>query len=129
MRAYKLIRQMKDGTLRSLFIDKITERPIGKWLQAEDHPTKGYAERFGWHCTFLPVAPHLTTKGRVWAEVELDGEIEYKERPECQGGKWLLGKDRMRIIRILSDNECAFINAQEQDSHRVLSNLHIAKSR
>ena len=107
MRAYKLMRHMKSGALRSLFIDKSADRPIGQWMQAEFHPTKGFEARYGWHCTLLPIAPHLSVKGRVWVEVELDGEIDTKERPACQGGRWLLAKGRMKIIRILSSEEVA----------------------
>lgn len=62
MIAYKLMRQMKSGALRSLFIDKKVDRPIGVWLHAEFHPTKGFAERYGWHCTYFPRAPYLITQ-------------------------------------------------------------------
>jgi hypothetical protein len=65
MKAYKLMKHRKDGTLGSLFIHRKAVIPVGVWLDAEDHPTKGYAHRVGWHCTFKPYAPHLGTKGRV----------------------------------------------------------------
>lgn len=99
MKAYKLMRLRKNGTLGSLFINKRDVIPIGVWLEAEDHPTKGYAHRPGWHCTFKPVAPHLSLKNRVWVEVEVE-DFEVFERPISQGGKWILAK-QMKVIRII----------------------------
>ena len=72
MKAYKLIRKMKDGSLSPLFINKKSRIPIGTWMDAELNPTKGFAVRKGWHCTLKPEAPHLSDKGRVWVEVEVD---------------------------------------------------------
>ena len=97
MRAYKLIRKMKDGKLSHLFINKKSRTPVGIWLDAEAHPTKGFAFRKGWHCTLEPVAPHLSDKGRVWVEVE---NVELYDRPESQGGTWVLAQ-RMKIIKEL----------------------------
>lgn len=100
---YKLVKQRKDGSLGSLFIHASERLPFGKWLKAEFFPTKGYAPRYGWHCTFYPYAPHLSTKGRVWVECEVSGWKTY-DRPESQGGAWILA-DRMKIDRIISDSE------------------------
>ena len=103
MIAYKLIRKMKDGSLSPLFINKTSRIPLGKWLQAENHPTKGFASRHGWHCTLKPVAPHLAIGGngkgkdRVWVEVEVEDVVHYN-RPESQGGTWVLAQ-RMKVIR------------------------------
>jgi hypothetical protein len=47
--AYKLFRVRKDGTLGPLFINRPQRVPVGKALVAEDHPTKGFAFRPGWH--------------------------------------------------------------------------------
>lgn len=96
MTAYKLVRKMKDGSLAPLFINKRLRLPIGEWLQAENHPTPGFAERAGWHCCFKPVAPHLKEKGRVWVQVEIEDFNKYN-RPESQGGFWLLA-NRMKVI-------------------------------
>jgi len=93
------MRLRKNGTLGSLFINKRDVIPIDVWLEAEDHPTKGYAHRPGWHCTFKPVAPHLSLKNRVWVEVEVE-DFEVFERPISQGGKWILAK-QMKVIRII----------------------------
>jgi len=87
---------MKDGSYSPLFINKKSRIPVGVWLESESHPTKGYARRPGWHCTIQPVAPHLSTKNRVWVEVEVE-DYELYNRPESQGGTWVLAR-RMKVI-------------------------------
>lgn len=82
---------MADGSLSSLFIDKRSRLPLGVWLDAESHPTPGFAVRPGWHCCPEPRAPHLTERGRVWVEVEIDGVSE-ERRPASQGGLWYLAQ-------------------------------------
>lgn len=101
MLAYKLFRLRKDGTLGPLFINARQRVPMGEWLEAEDHPTKGFAHRPGWHATLLPIAPHLSEKGRVWCQVELGGSVRRFERPESQGGTWVLA-ERLRVVAVLS---------------------------
>lgn len=105
MKAYKLLRKRRDGSLGPLFINRSQVIPYGEWLAAEDHPTKGFKQRPGWHCAPNPVAPHLKTElrsgeHRVWCEVAIKQITEYP-RPANQGGKWLLA-ERMRIIRELN---------------------------
>ncbi len=100
MKAYKLIRKMKDGSLSPLFINQKSRVPIGVWLDAGFHPRKGFAERKGWHCTIEKNAPHLSEKGRVWVEVEVD-DYELYNRPKSQGGTWVLAQ-RMKVIREIS---------------------------
>lgn len=97
-KAYKLLRVRKDGSLGPLFINRRQRIPIGEWLDAENHPTKGYAVRPVWHCTLEKRAPHMKMGGRVWCEVIVDGEERYN-RPESQGGTWLIAK-RMMVISI-----------------------------
>jgi hypothetical protein len=99
MIGYKLFRIRKDGTLGPLFINARLRVPVGEWLEAEDHPTKGYAHRPGWHAAATPCAPHLSEKGRVWCKVELEGVRRYP-RPESQGGEWLLA-DRLRVLEVM----------------------------
>lgn len=99
MVAYKLMKLRKNGTLGPLFINARQIVPIGSWLPAEEHPTKGFAYRPGWHCCFKPVAPHLSEKGRVWVKVEVE-EYRTYNRPESQGGSWVLA-DRMKVIGLL----------------------------
>lgn len=108
MKAYKLVRKKKDGKLYPLFINKTVPTPIGEWLDAECHPTNGFAVRTGWHCCFKPFAPHLKEKlsngeQRVWVEVEVDDWTSY-ERPQKQGGAWILAQ-RIKIIKELSQEE------------------------
>lgn len=49
-RAFKLLKLRRNGTLCPLFINRKQVISIGKWLPAEDHPTKGYAHRPGLTC-------------------------------------------------------------------------------
>lgn len=98
MIVYKLFRQLKNGNITSLFINKKVSLEENKWLSAESHPTKGYTLRPFWHCTEKPYAPHLSTKNRVWKRVEIK-DFEEFIRPEHQGGKWYLAKQ----IKILKD--------------------------
>lgn len=99
MIAYKLLTKRKDGTLGPLFINRKQRIKKDEWLIAEDHPTKGYAYRPGWHCTKTPNAPHLTERNRQWCEVEIK---DYEEclRPESQGGLWYLAKE-MKLVKEL----------------------------
>lgn len=99
MIAYKLFKERKDGTLGPLFINRRQRIPVGEWLEAECHPTKGYAVRPGWHCTSQPVAPHLKDtpeSGRVWVVVEISDYTKF-ERPENQGGLWFIA-NKMKVI-------------------------------
>jgi hypothetical protein len=96
MKAYKLLRIRRDGTLGSLFISRGSILPRGVWLAAEEMPTKKFKRRFGWHCTALPNAPHLymnlaNGEQRYWYEVEMDGVTALK-RPACQGSMWYLAE-------------------------------------
>ena len=97
MKAYKLFRQRKNGSLGSLFINKRQVLKIGEWYQAESHETKGYKFRPFWHSLPQPKANHLSEKNRIWYEIEID---QYKiiERPESQGGTWYLS-EKVRILQ------------------------------
>ena len=108
------LRMKKDGKVYPLFIDKTTPTKFGEWLPAECHPTKGFAVRQGWHCCFTPYAPHLkeslsSGEQRVWVEVEVEDYTTY-DRPESQGGAWILA-NRMKAIRIITMEEAAAIRA------------------
>jgi len=100
MMAYKLFRVRKDGTLGPLFINRTQVIPIGVWLDAEDHPTSGYAHRPGWHVSAAPHAPHLSRdlqrKRRLWRTVEIENYVEL-QRPQVQGGTWFIAQ-RMRVL-------------------------------
>lgn len=96
MLAYKLLRERKNGTLGPLFINRRQVIPVGGWLLAEPHRTKGFAFRPGWHCCKFPEAPHLSKKGRVWYLVEID-DYQVVERPASQGGTWFLAR-KMKLV-------------------------------
>jgi len=99
MKAHKLVRLMKNGSLSSLFIGQKNRLPIGEWIEAECLPTKGFTIRPGWHCTKEPVAPHLSIKDRVWVKVEIKNYTKLY-RPESQGGVWYLA-NKMKILSIV----------------------------
>ena len=126
MTVYKKVRLMKDGSLKPLFIGKDKPFVFGQWMHCEFIPTKGFAERSvqtndnskigGWHCCYQPLAPHLSDKlssgeKRVWIECEARGRHTRYERPESQGGAWLLVEEIMPV-RIVSDSEVAQIIAR-----------------
>jgi hypothetical protein len=99
--AYKLLRRRKDGTLGPLFINRGQVIQPGRWLKARCYPTAGFAVRPGWHCTSSPEAPHLSPKGRVWAEVEIADYVPHV-RPAAQGGLWFTA-NRMRVLQLLEE--------------------------
>ncbi|PWT76424.1 MAG: hypothetical protein C5B59_06555 [Bacteroidetes bacterium] len=99
IRAYKLMRVRKDGTLGPLFINPRQRIPVMKWLRAESHRTPGFAYRPGWHACSEPVAPHLSKRGRVWCQVLLRGAAKH-HRPESQGGLWYTAK-WMKVMSIV----------------------------
>ena len=101
MMAFNLCRQLKNGDIRSLFINKKISLPFNQWLEAESHPTKGFKERPFWHCTSTPIAPHLSTKNRVWVKVEIE-EFEIFERPSNQGGIWYLAK-KIKLLELVKE--------------------------
>ena len=99
MIAYKLCRQLRNGNITPLFINKSKILPFNKWLKAESHPTKGYKVRPYWHCTSKPIAPHLSKKNRVWVKLEIKNFTEYS-RPKNQGGLWFLAKN-IKLLEII----------------------------
>lgn len=106
--AYKLMRQLKDGSVHPLFINKKEPTQFGVELPAECYPTKGFAVRQGWHCCFLPYAPHLKQdlsngEHRVWVKVKVK-DYETYNRPESQGGAWILAQ-KMVAERIITNEE------------------------
>lgn len=119
-----------------LFIGKNQPVAIGVWEKAEHIPTKGFAERPGWHAGAEPIAPHLRQKAtgkihpdRVWVEVEMPADKEWQSTADAsktrdirdrvpedghykfktnkmQGGAWLIG-GAVKINRVLDDGEVA----------------------
>lgn len=99
--AYKLFKERKNGTIGSLFINSSKTIELNRWLKSEEHPTKGFAYRPGWHCCFKPIAPHIKLNPknglkRVWYKV-LVNNIKTYDRPESQGGCWILAKN-MKVL-------------------------------
>ncbi len=99
MIGYKLFKRRGDGSLGPLFINRLQRLEIGITYTAEDHPTKGYAHRPGWHICSEQNAPHRTKNGRVWALVEFSDYTEHK-RPATQGGLWYTA-NKMNIVKVL----------------------------
>jgi len=99
MKAYKLFKLRKNGSISSLFINNKVILPLNTWLQAFSFPTEGFQLRPGWHTMKRPIAPHLSKKNRIWAEVEIK-DYEKCKRPESQGGLWYLSK-WMKVKKIL----------------------------
>ena len=95
---YKLMRKRKDGTYGPLFINRKMKLVPGVEYPMEDHPTKGFARRPGWHiCPTPEGAPHIKkTSDRVWVKVRFTPH-HVVERPAHQGGVWFLGST-MEII-------------------------------
>ena len=101
MRAWKLFSLKKDGSVGPLFINRTLRLEPGVWFEAEAHRTKGYSFRPYWHATSEPYAPHLSEKGRVWREVEIE-DVQEMHRPESQGGTWYLA-GRLKLIPLGSE--------------------------
>jgi len=105
MIAWKLLRKRKDNSLGPLFVNRKMRVSIGEWMEAENHPTKGFAIRPGFHVLARSHAPHLMkkdgtlSKDRVWAQVEIEDFQEFT-RPESQGGRWFLA-NRMKVLEVL----------------------------
>ena len=98
MIGYKLFRLRKDGTLGPLFINRRQRLWVGETYVAEEHLTKGYAFRPGWHICSEMNAPHLSKKDRVWAKVQFSDYKKHK-RPESQGGLWYTA-NIMKILKV-----------------------------
>lgn len=84
-------------------------------MDAENHPTKGFQVRPGWHALAKPEAPHLSIKGRQWFIVEIDKFTKH-ERPESQGGIWFLA-DRMKVVAAL-DKSIKTVNYSPKKSRQ-----------
>lgn len=133
--AYKLFRTLKSrpGEIFPLFIGATTPVPMNQWVRAEYIPTKGFAERPGWHAGVLPSAPHLMKKDgsmpedRVWAEVEISADRDWQTEadqsktrdirgripeggyyrfatPKLQGGSWIVG-GALKVKRLMTAAE------------------------
>jgi hypothetical protein len=102
MKAYKLVRMRKDGSLGPLFIDAKLRLTFNEVLKAKAVPTTGFAFRPGWHTCAKPLAPHLSKKGRCWIRVEISGKIKKHHRPQSQGGLWYTSS-KMKVLKVLNN--------------------------
>ena len=100
MVGYKLVRRRKNGTLGPLFINRSLVLRLRVRYTAENHPTKGFAVRPGFHICSKPTAPHLSKKGRVWIKVRFSDFASHK-RPVCQGGLWYVANS-MTVLKVLN---------------------------
>lgn len=105
---YKLFEMNHEGKLFPLFIGKNQETSMNEWVPAEFIPTKGFAQRAGWHVgADLPDAPWLKgydgsdigiyksrfAKGkRVWCEVEYNATTDYNNEVERLPKKCFMDK-------------------------------------
>ena len=90
-KGFKLFEMDTENNLYPLFIDKKTVYPIGEWIKAENHPTKGFATRPGLHVGQICSAPWLMSADgtyksqrskywkRVWCEVEYNATVDYTD--------------------------------------------------
>lgn len=131
MTVYKLVAQYRDGSCHPLFIDRKRAFTFGEWMHCRNVPIKGFALRSaddseqigGWHCTFRTLAPHLAEElksgeKRVWIECEAKGLTKRYERPESQGGAWVL-VEWLRPIRVIGWDEvrrmqCHYLSEQKR---------------
>jgi hypothetical protein len=110
IKAYKLFRVRKDGTLGPLFIDRTLRVPTKRWLKARAIHKTGFAFHPGWHAVSAPRAPHLAMapasgETRRWFEVQLRTTgLVLDNRPQHQGGQWYQAQ-WMRVVRELTQSE------------------------
>jgi hypothetical protein len=133
MKVYKLVRKLKNGSLKPLFIGKKQPFVIGQKMKCEFLPTKGFAPRSvddknsgGWHCCFRPVAPHLaetlkTGEERVWLECEAEGTTKTYHRGEHQGGDWILA-EYITPLREVPWDEVRQMQEQYSNQHNTEEN-------
>ena len=130
MKVYKLVRQLKDGSLTPLFIGKKQPFVFGQKMKCEFLPTKGFAPRSvddknsgGWHCCFTCYAAHLSEKlangeQRVWIECEAEGTTKTYKRSLLQGGDWIL-VEYLTPLRVVPWDEVRKMQEQFRTQHNI----------
>lgn len=106
-KGFKCFEMDQDGNLYSLFIDKNTVMPVGEWIEAGMHETKGFSFRPGLHIGEIPDCPWIKAydgsdtgcyKGRrkgwkrVFAEVEYVANNDYTEIVKEMPKKCMMGQ-------------------------------------
>lgn len=104
------------GEIFPLFINKKQPLPLHKWIPAESHPTKGFAERPGFHCGEVPSAYWLMSADgtyksrrgkkfkRVWTECEIPEGGFYLFKENGLNRVWLIAQ-KIKINKIISEEE------------------------
>jgi hypothetical protein len=145
---YKIF-NLKDGQLYPAMVTGAPPIETGKWLDAQPYPTKGLADRFGWHSSPLPMAKQLRgiksglrQPNRVWAEVEVDVTSQITP-PSAKGVRgevptgaytynnqkdvWVISP-RIRVTKVLSDDEVAGVLRQAgKDADALAETRQIAR--
>lgn len=132
---YKLFEADANGNLLPLFIDKNTPVPVGVWIKAENHPTKGFAQRPGWHVgADVPDAPWLkgydgTDVGyykprfkygkRVWCIIEYNDNHCYDDEVAKLPKKCFVDK--------VPENGCYFFREVGKGTWVITSDIKIIK--
>ena len=106
-KGFKCFEMDTNGNLYALFIDKNTAMPVGEWINAGVHETKGFSFRPGFHIGEVPDCPWLKAydgsdigyyKGRrkgwkrVFAEVEYVANNDYTEIVKYMPKKCMMGQ-------------------------------------
>lgn len=137
-KGFKCFEMDTQGNLYALFIDKNTIMPIGEWIKAEIHPTKGYSFRPGLHIGEIPDCPWIKAydgsdngyyKGRrkgwkrVFAEVEYISDNDYTEIVKDMPKKCMIGKLPENGFYFFRETGCdrIWIIADQMKIIRVLS--------
>lgn len=145
-RGYKLFEMDENGNLYALFIDKNTIMSIDEWLKAENHPTKGFAPRPGYHIGQIPSAPWLMSADgtyksqrrkhwkRVWTEVEYVADVDYTSEvmqlpKKCfvdklpEGGFYKFRETGCNRIWIIADQMSIKRILSEEDRMQILEDM------
>lgn len=106
-KGFKCFEMDTNGNLYALFIDKNTIMPVGEWIKAGIHETKGFSCRPGLHIGEIPDCPWIKAydgsntgyyKGRrkgwkrVFAEVEYVADNDYTEIVKEMPKKCMMGQ-------------------------------------
>ncbi len=147
---YKLFEMNDKNQLFPLFIGKSKETPVGKWIQAENIPTKNFSVRPGWHCSMtIPDAPHLRgydgsnlgpyksrfkNGKRVWCEVLYNTTVDYREevsklpgkcfKTHCPENGWYLFNEGNRSTWAISNAIKVTRIISEEERQQILKEMN-----
>lgn len=130
LRGYKVFQTKKTqpGKIFPLFINAQQEVPQGVWIPAEMNAkgkSLGFAERPGWHIgSKIETHLDLNGTGRVWAEVEYPGDVDWQPVADASptgdikgrvptggfyvylynGKPWIIA-GAIKVVRVLTEDE------------------------